>query len=150
VSLVEREIVEREIDSLRMHTINAETRPRVLLAEDNAIIRFALRRIVEAHAELIAEADDGQAAVELAEKLKPDVVLLDISMPRLSGLDAARLIKTRLPNVRILILSNYSDAAHIDEAFRIGADGYVLKGSAIFQLPQAIKDALSGRTFRSV
>ena len=69
-------------------------------------------------------------------------------MPRLSGLDATRLIKERLPEVRVLILSNYSDAWHVNAAFRVGADGYVLEGSALLQLPQAMNDALSGLTFR--
>ncbi len=120
----------------------------MILAEDDLLIRYALGQIVKAHCEIVAEASDGQAAVDLAEELRPDFVLMDISMPRLSGLDATRLIKERLPEVRVLILSNYSDAWHVDEAFRAGADGYVLKGSAVFQLPQAMNDALNGLTFR--
>jgi DNA-binding NarL/FixJ family response regulator len=128
--------------------INPKTPVRVILAEDDLLIRYALRQIVKAHCEIVAEADDGQAAVVLAEELRPDFVLMDISMPRLSGLDATRLIKERLPEVRVLIMSNYSDAWHVDEAFRAGADGYVLKGSALFQLPQAMNDALNGLTFR--
>ena len=122
----------------------------MLLAEDDAIIRFTLRRILDAHCDVIGEADDGQAAIDMAQELKPEVVLLDISMPLVRGLEAARLIKATLPGVRILILSNYSDTPHIDEAFRIGVDGYVLKGSALLQLPQAIEDARSGRIFRPV
>ena len=131
-----------------MHAINPKIPVRVILAEDDLLIRYALRQIVKAHCEIVAEANDGQAAVDLAEELRPDFVLMDISMPRLSGLDATRLIKERLPEVRVLILSNYSDAWHVDEALRVGADGYVLKGSALFQLPQAINDALNALKFR--
>jgi DNA-binding NarL/FixJ family response regulator len=131
-----------------MQTSGAETFPRVLLAEDDAIIRFALRQIVKAHCSVVGETDDGQEAVELASELNPDVVLMDVGMPGMSGLDAAHLIKTRMPEVRILMLSSYSDSWHINEAFRIGADGYVLKGSVLVQLPLAIRDVLGGGTFR--
>ena len=87
-------------------------------------------------------------AVELAEELRPDVVLLDISMPVMTGFEAARLIRERLPEVRVIIVSNYTSAVHIDEAFQIGAHGYVDKGSAAFQLRQAIEGALNGKVFR--
>jgi two-component system nitrate/nitrite response regulator NarL len=131
-----------------MQTTSAETFPRVLLAEDDAIIRFALRQLVKAHCSVVAETADGQEAVDLTSELNPDIVLMDVGMPGLSGLDAAHLIKTRMPEVRILMLSSYSDSWHINEAFRMGADGYVLKGSACVQLPQAIKYVLGGGTFR--
>jgi DNA-binding NarL/FixJ family response regulator len=92
---------------------------------------------------------NGGEAVQLAEELRPDVVLLDISMPVMTGLDAARLIRERLPDVRIILVSNHTTAAYIDEAFSMGVHGYVVKGSATLQLPRAIKDVLDGRIFRA-
>lgn len=128
-----------------VHRSAGTTRLRVLIAEDNVLIRNILRKIIQPHFDIVTEADNGHDAVALAEGLRPEIVLLDISMPRICGLDAARMIKERLPEARILILSNYSDTWHIDEAFRMGADGYVLKGSTLFQLPETIKDACAGR-----
>jgi DNA-binding NarL/FixJ family response regulator len=132
-----------------MEIATTQQRPRVLLAEDNALIRYSVRRVVEPCCEVIGEASDGRAAVELAEELRPDVILLDISMPVLNGLEAARRLKERVPEVRIVVLSNHSERAYVEEAFRRGAEGYVVKGPAMFQLPQAIDDALNGRRFRS-
>lgn len=122
--------------------------PRVVLAEDNAVLRYTIKLIIEDHCELVGEAEDGAAAVELADKLRPDLVLLDVSMPLLGGFAAARLMRERLPDVRIIVVSNYSNPVYIEETLRIGAHGYVVKGSALVQLPQAIQDALNGKFFR--
>jgi DNA-binding NarL/FixJ family response regulator len=131
-----------------MEITTTHQRPRVLLAEDDALIRRSIRRLVEQCCEVIGEASDGGAAIELAEELRPDVVLLDISMPVLNGLETARRLKKRLPEVKIVVLSSYSQRAYVEEAFRIGAAGYVVKGPAMSELPQAIDDALNGRRFR--
>jgi DNA-binding NarL/FixJ family response regulator len=131
-----------------MDTLSNQQRPRVLLAEDDTLIRYSLRRIVEKQCDVVAEAADGQVAVDLAQELRPDVILLDVSMPVMRGFEAARLIRHHAPDVRIIMVSNYSDRAYIDEAFRLGVEGFVLKGSALFQLPDAIKDVLAGRPFR--
>ena len=122
--------------------------PRVVLAEDNAVLRYTIKLIIENHCELVGEAEDGAAAVELADKLRPDLVLLDVSMPLMGGFAAARLIRERFPDVRIIVVSNYSNPVYIEETLRIGAHGYVVKGSALVQLPQAIQDALNGKFFR--
>jgi len=127
---------------------NNSRRPRVLVAEDDAVLRYAIKLILEKECEVVGEAEDGGAAVELTERLRPDVVLLDLSMPVMSGLQAGRLIRERLPDVRVIIVSNYTTEAYIDEALRMGAHGYVIKGSATFQLPEAIRDALDGKLFR--
>ena len=122
--------------------------PRVVLAEDNAVPRYTITLITENHCELLGEAEDGAAAVELAGKLRPDLVLLDVSMPLMGGFAAARLIRERFPDVHILVVSNDSSPVYIEETLRLGAHGYVVKGSALVQLPQAIQDALNGKFFR--
>ena len=131
-----------------MSNNTASPRPRVVLAEDDAILRYTIKLIVEKDCEVVGEVDNGGAAVELAEQLRPDVVLLDSSMPVLTGIEAARQIREKLPDVRVIIVSNYTDTASMEEAFQMGAHGYVNKGSATFQLPRAITDTLDGKVFR--
>jgi DNA-binding NarL/FixJ family response regulator len=96
----------------------------------------------------LAEAIDGQESVELALQLRPDVVLLDISMPVFGGIEATRRIREKLPEIHIIIVSNHESPIYVEEALNVGAHGYVLKWSAIFQLPKAIDDVLNGRIFR--
>ncbi len=123
-------------------------RARVVVAEDDEVLRYTLKLIIGKHCEVVGEAHDGEAAVKLAEELRPDIVLLDVSMPVMGGFAAARLILERLPDVRVIIVSNYSNPVYSEETFRMGAHGYVVKGSAFVQLPKAIEDALDGKFFR--
>ena len=123
-------------------------RPRILVAEDDDVMRYTVKRIIEQHYDVIGEAADGQAVLELAEELRPDVIVLDISMPVLNGFEAARRIRERMPDARIVMVSSHSTPYDVEQAFHIGVQGYVFKASAISHLPQAIDDALNGRVFR--
>jgi DNA-binding NarL/FixJ family response regulator len=123
-------------------------KPRVLIADDEFLLRYTLKLIVEEHYEIVGEAPDGYVAVEMAEQLRPDVVLLDVSMPRMGGLEAAQRIRAGVPEVRIIIVSNHSSSVYMEEALNRGAHGYVVKSSAVLQLPEAIAEVLKGGIFR--
>jgi DNA-binding NarL/FixJ family response regulator len=122
-------------------------RPRVVVADDDAVFRYTVRMIIQNECEIVGEADNGAAAVELAADLRPDIVLLDISMPVMSGLEALPLIRERLPDVGLIMVSSHTSSAFVDQAFRMGANAYVGKESAHAALPQAIQNALDGRDF---
>ena len=129
-------------------TNTSNLRPRVVVAEDDASFRYTVKMIVRADCELVGEAENGAIAVELVDRLRPDLVLLDISMPVMTGLEAARVIRERLPDIRVIIVSSHTNPAFIAEAYELGASGYVQKDNLTEQLPQAIEDALNGRVFR--
>jgi DNA-binding NarL/FixJ family response regulator len=127
----------------------AERKVRILLADDHAGIRKVVRSVLEKHPrfEVIGEAVDGHKAIEEATRLKPDVVILNISMPVLNGIDAARAIKTKLPGSAIVILSSNVDERFIEAAKKIGASAYVAKTKAGDKLVRAIEDAIAGGDF---
>lgn len=118
----------------------------ILLADDHAVVRQGLKSFlnVEPGFRVVGEADDGRAAAELALKLKPDIILLDIGMPVLNGLEATREICRANPNARVIILSSYSDDEYIEELTGAGAIGYLLKQSAPKDLIAAIREAHQG------
>ena len=122
-------------------------RPRVLLGDDHNIILEGLRRILEPHFEVVGAVGDGRALVAAAEQLHPDVIIADISMPLLNGIEAARQLQQSQERAKIIFLTMHPDATYATEAFRAGASGYVLKSSAAAELVTAIQEALKGRVY---
>lgn len=124
---------------------------RLLIADDHTLVRQGLRRILEGQPgwEVVAETGDGREAVRLASELKPDVVLLDIAMPHLNGVEAMQQIERRVPGVRVLVLSMYADEAYVTRAIRAGASGYLLKDSADTDLIKGITAVAQGKSFFS-
>jgi len=121
--------------------------PRAILADDHKILVEAFRKLLEPHLEVVATVSDGRALLEVAADLKPDLILLDIGMPLLNGLEAARQLKNKLPAVRLIFLTMHEDPDLAIEAMRAGASGYVLKTSGSSELLNAIQEALRGRTY---
>jgi two-component system response regulator NreC len=114
---------------------------RILLADDHITVRQGLKMLIESQGDMtvVSEASDGSAAVEQARTLRPDVVVMDISMPGMNGLVATRTLKSMQPDSVIVILTRHGDDAYLQELLRAGADGYVLKQSAASELVQAIR-----------
>jgi two-component system, NarL family, response regulator NreC len=126
-------------------------RLRILLADDHTIVRQGLRKILEAQPDwtVVAEACDGRETVRLALELQPDVIILDIGMPLLNGIEATRQIVRRLPSVGVVILSMYSDETYILQALQAGARAYLLKDSADTDLIRGVTAAAAGKSFFS-
>ena len=126
-------------------------RLRILLADDHTIVRQGLRKILEAQSDwtVVAEACDGRETVRLALDLQPDVVILDIGMPLLNGIEATRQIVRRLPSTGVVILSMHSDETYILQALQAGARAYLLKDSADTDLIRGVTAAAAGKSFFS-
>jgi DNA-binding NarL/FixJ family response regulator len=124
---------------------------RIVLADDHTLFRQGVRRVLEEQAgwEVIAEASDGADAVRRTLDLEPHIVILDIAMPRLNGVEATRQIVKRLAAVRVLIVSMYSDDVYVTQALEAGAHGFILKDAADADLVRAVKDLAAGRSFFS-
>jgi DNA-binding NarL/FixJ family response regulator len=122
---------------------------RLLLADDHAMVRRGLRAILDAQPDLevVAEADDGAAAVEAALREEPDLAVLDVSMPKLTGLQAAQRILEQRPGIRVLMLSMHDSEQYFFEALRVGASGYVLKNAADHDLVEACRAVMRGEPF---
>src|SRR5262249_39062359 len=120
---------------------------RVLLADDHTIVAEGLRSLLEGEFEFVGTVGDGRALLDAAQKLKPDVIVADISMPLLNGLDAARHLKRAGATAKIIFLTMHAEAQFAAEAFRAGASGYLLKSSAGEELITAIHEVIKGRAY---
>jgi DNA-binding NarL/FixJ family response regulator len=124
-------------------------RPRVLLADDHRLVGEGLKRLLDDHFELVGIVEDGRALVAATKTLQPDVIIADISMPHVNGIDAMALMKKDCPDVKVVILTMHDDPAYARRAFEAGAAGFVVKHSAPAELVMAVQAALKGQTFIS-
>ncbi len=123
------------------------SRPRVILADDHRLLRESFTRLLESECDVVGAVGDGRAVLDEVIRLAPDIVLLDVAMPLLNGLDTARHLSRIAPDVRVIFLTMNEDADVAAEAFRIGAAGYVLKNSGVSELFQAIREVMMGRKY---
>jgi DNA-binding NarL/FixJ family response regulator len=121
----------------------------VMLAEDHAVVRQGLRMLLESEPDMrvVGQAENGRQAVELAQTLRPDVIVMDVSMPLLNGLEAVRQILRDRPEARIILLSAHAESAYVEQAMSFGAKGYLLKQASLDVLAKAIREAHAGRIF---
>ncbi|HEY5730651.1 MAG TPA: response regulator transcription factor, partial [Anaerolineales bacterium] len=126
----------------------SKTKIRVLLADDHHIVRAGIRQIIESARDMqvIAEAGDGEEAQSLIRKHKPDVAVLDIQMPKASGIEVTRWVRSHLPEVGVLILTAYDDDPYVMAVLQAGANGYVLKTAKTDELIQAVRDVNEGKS----
>ena len=124
---------------------------RILLADDHAVVRQGFKMILgaEADMEIVGEAGNGREALELAEKWKPDVVVMDVAMPELNGIEATRRMTGSLPHTRVIALSMHKDAVYVREVLRAGARGYLLKDSGASDLVSAVRAVANGEGYLS-
>ena len=122
-------------------------RARVLLADDHKIVAAGLKGILEPEFELVGTVQDGRALLKAARELRPDVIVVDISMPLLNGIEAVRQLKKANDRAKVVFLTMHPDVTYASRAFEAGASGYVLKHSAPAELVTAIREALKGRTY---
>ena len=124
-------------------------RTRILLADDHTLTLEGIRSVIEPHHEIVGMVTDGRALVDAALRLKPDLIILDITMPLLNGIDAAVQIKKSLPEVKLLFVTMHVNPAYLEAALNAGATGYVLKSAAREELLDAIESVLNGRIYVS-
>ncbi len=122
---------------------------RILLGDDHALLLAGLRSLLESSHDIVGSVSNGRDLVTSASHFKPDIIITDISMPELNGLEAAKQIKSRLPSTKLIFLSMQTNPIYLRKALEVGADAYVLKAGAVEELAQAIHQVLSGRTYVS-
>ncbi len=122
-------------------------KPRVLLADDHTFVLEGFKKLLEEHCELVGAVEDGRSLVDAVVGLQPQVVILDISMPRLNGIEAAKKLKKLLPEVKLIFVTMHAETVYVNEAFRAGASGYLLKRSAATELAQAVQSVLNGNFY---
>ncbi len=127
----------------------AGTRKRIVIAEDHTILREGLKALLSSSPEIqvVGEAEDGREALRAALELKPDMMLMDLSMPRMSGMEAIREIRKQVPEIRILVLTVHKSEEYVLAALQAGADGYILKDATHAELLMAIETVLSGKHY---
>lgn len=122
-------------------------KPRVLLADDHTFVLEGFKKLLEDHCQLVGAVEDGRTLIDTTLNLQPDLVILDISMPRLNGIEAAKKLKKQVPGVKLIFVTMHADMAYIDAAFRAGASGYLLKRSAATELMQAVQSVMNDKFY---
>ena len=122
-------------------------RPRVLLADDHQMVADALKSVLEPHCEVVGTVNNGQALLKAASTLQPEVIILDVAMPQVNGLDAARHLKHSVPKAKLIFLTMNEDPQLVGEAFRAGASAFLLKQSAASELTDAVEKVLKGSSY---
>lgn len=121
--------------------------PRVVLADDHSILLEGLCRILESAVDLVGTAQDGRALLKIVDELEPDIVIADVSMPQLNGIDATRELKKTHPDIKVIILTQHTNVKYAEAAFRAGARGYVIKSCAATELLDAIREVHVGHAY---
>jgi len=120
-------------------------KPRILIADDHPVVLDALRELLDDIAVVVGVVTDGQPLVEAAQRLEPDIIFVDISMPKMNGLDAVRALQVCVPQCKVIVLTVHREPVYVSLAFRAGARGYLLKRTSLYsELPQAIMHVLAG------
>ncbi len=123
------------------------SRPRILIAEDHTLVAEAFQKLLEPHYDVVGIVGDGRALVTAAQRLNPSIVVLDVSMPLLNGLDAGRQLKNSMPHIKIIFVTMNEDHELAAEALSVGASGYLLKTSASSELLRAVQEVLRGKSY---
>jgi len=122
-------------------------RPRVVLADDHPMVLASIQKVLEAEFEIVGTAEDGRSLINIAQQLLPDVIVLDISMSSLNGIQAAQQLKKLVPTCKLIFLTMHGDTSYVQQAFAAGASGFLLKRSAASELSKAIHVTLQGDTY---
>ncbi|MGQ0666728.1 MAG: response regulator [Nitrospiraceae bacterium] len=122
-------------------------KPRVLLADDHTLVLEGFKKLLEEHCQVVGSVEDGRALLDAAKRLQPEIIVLDISMPHLNGLDAARRLRKIVPQAKLIFVTVHADQDYVTQAFQAGASGYLLKRSAGSELLQAIQAVRSGNYY---